>query len=173
MRPSLFLRKSFGPQGFEPWTSCTRNKRTTKLRYGPISLSYLTRPVRQGRGRAALLLDRFWIQACRSGRAGCPNRPMENFHLFSRRSDDRDGRPYQALLLSPISHLRSPISDSPFNLNLNKVSVHLHVHVHEQLPASGQFLRPSNRRNRRLLRQRSQPRLHRLQSRLRRPARVS
>ena len=33
--PSIFLRKIIGPPGFEPGTSCTRNKRTTKLCYGP------------------------------------------------------------------------------------------------------------------------------------------
>jgi len=34
----LFLWKIIGPPGFEPGTSCTRNKRTTKLCYGPNEL---------------------------------------------------------------------------------------------------------------------------------------
>ena len=37
-RPLLFLWKIIGPVGFEPTTSCTRNKRTTKLCYGPNEL---------------------------------------------------------------------------------------------------------------------------------------
>ena len=36
--PLLFLWKIIGPVGFEPTTSCTRNKRTTKLCYGPNGL---------------------------------------------------------------------------------------------------------------------------------------
>jgi hypothetical protein len=34
-------QKRVGLQGFEPWTSCTRNTRATKLRYSPFGNGYV------------------------------------------------------------------------------------------------------------------------------------